>query len=63
MAKGKSKGSSRGNWSFWKVLAVVVVIIAVFFLINWYTVRVFGWDMFSWLVEVAHNPPDLGGGP
>ena len=61
MAKGKSKGSTSRGWSFWKVVAVILIVIAAFFLINWYTVRVFGWDMFSWLIEIAHNPPDLGG--
>lgn len=59
MARRKTKS----NWSFWKVLAVVMIIVAAIFLINWYTIRVFGWDMLTWALNLAHNPPDMGGGP
>lgn len=56
MARRRQSGLSTS-----KVVIIVLLVLLVFVLVNWYCIKVFDVDVIDYFLNLASNPPDIGG--
>lgn len=56
------RDKGRSGLSTSMVIIIILLFLLGFVMLNWFCIRVFNVDIIDYLLDLASNPPDLGGG-